>query len=313
MKAAVTAALFAVLVSASAATGSLEGGSDDRGGDVPAQISWADAKHRYGWVSSASPARRFCSRDGNVLCATDDGGKHWRPIFRGGSYVFGYLRWSKTAGVVSAGGYSHFELWTRDGGRHWWSTRAFSQGGVGELGLGFGPGPRFAVGRGVQRRRQLRYAYSPQWPYRVLGWFPTRLLKCAGTWERWSGEVAGPMNICGMGPVGGDGMSAQPVGPAARLAVIVVAESGDGIVKSNPAGIDCGAITLWNGLLHRGTACAALLGKGSTVELGAFVSVGSQQNVHWTGCPEVYLPNPAGQPWCKVTLGEDTHVTATFG
>jgi hypothetical protein len=79
MKAAITAAFAAVLVSASVATVALAGTGDDLGGDMPARISWADAKHRYGRVRTFVAQRgRYCSRDGNVLCATDDGGKHWR-------------------------------------------------------------------------------------------------------------------------------------------------------------------------------------------------------------------------------------------
>jgi hypothetical protein len=75
VKAALTAAVVLLLVSASATSGSI--GSTDLGADKPPQISWADAQDRYGWVvTTVSPHRRYCSRDGSVLCATDDGGKH---------------------------------------------------------------------------------------------------------------------------------------------------------------------------------------------------------------------------------------------
>lgn len=309
MKAALAAAAVLFLVPASATSGSA--GKTTRSADRPPRISWADAKHRYGWVSSESPQRRYCSRDGNVLCATDDGGKHWRAIFRGGSYIFGYLRWSKNAGVVSAGAYSHGELWTRDGGRHWWGTRAFWLGGSEDLNTGFGAGPHFSVGRGQHGRRQLRYAYALRWPYRVLGWFPTPPFKCAGKWERWGGEVTGPKNICGLGPVGGDGMSAQPVGPAARLVVTVTSDMAVGLVRSVPLGIDCGTNTPWNSPPHRGTACIASFGKGSTVTLRPLADL-SPWEVRWTGCSTLYTPGPPAQPWCVVTLEEDTRVTASF-
>jgi hypothetical protein len=317
MRTAITAVIVALLISATSASASFVAtAKNSRSGTIhPAglsagkpRISWADAKHRYGWVSSESPQRRYCSRDGNVLCATEDGGKHWRPIFRGGNYIFGYLRWSKNAGVLSAGAYSHGELWTRDGGRHWWGTSAFWVGANEDINTGFGAGPRFLVGRGGSGR-QLRYAYSPRWPYRVLGWVPTRALKCAGEWARWSGETKGPRNICSR-PVGGDGMSAEPAGPAARLTVTVDLETGDGLVHSYPRGIDCGTITPWNAPTRDGTACTASFGKGSTVYLRPLTSVGaSPQVVQWTGCTRFDLRD---QPYCVVELAEDSEVTATF-
>src|SRR5262245_11451335 len=233
----------------------------------PVGISWADGKHRHGWVSTESPRHRYCCPDANGLCATDDGGKRWRPIFRGGNYIFSYLRWSKNAGVLSAGAYSHGELWTRDGGRHWWGTSAFLPGASADA-SGFGAGPRFS-----RRAGQLRYAYSQRWPYRASGWVPTRRLRCAGTWQRWGGETRGPKNICGPGPIGGDGMSSRPAGPAVRLRVTVESETGDGLLRSNPAGIDCGTITPWGQATRRGTACTSLFGKGSTIDLSALKSV----------------------------------------
>jgi WD40 repeat protein len=274
----------------------------------PVGISWADAKHRHGWVTTESPRHRYCSRDASVLCATEDGGKHWRPIFRGGNYIFSYLRWSRNAGVVSAGARSHFELWTRDGGRHWWSTTAFNSGAYADA-SGFGAGPAFS-----RRAGQLRYAYSPRWPYRALGWVPTRRLRCAGKWERWSGETKGPRNICGFGPIGGDGMSSRPAGPAVRLRVTVRSETGDGLVRSNAAGIDCGTITPWMQPTHHGAACSSLFGKGSTVDLSGLTSVGAPpQSVQWTGCPRVITPpDPSAPSRCELTLTENAEVTASF-
>ena len=178
---------------------------------------------------------------------------------------------------------------------------------------GFGAGPLFFLGRGEHARRQLRYAYSPRWPYRVLAWVPTRPLKCTGKWERWSGETVGSKNICGAGLVGGDGMSSRPVGAAGRLTVKVDAETDDGLVESGPAGIDCGTITPWNATPRRGTACAASFGMGSMVTLRPLTSVGlTPQIVHRTGCSTLYTPDPRGQPWFIVELAENTEVTATF-
>jgi hypothetical protein len=118
-------------------------------------VSWAPQAggHKYGWatepvVSDARHRNWRCTpkaRRGDqhsFLCATDDGGKHWRPVFdRDSSWRFGnlrssaldVLRWSPRAGVVSidASGpdsNGHLEFWTRDAGRHWWRTQAFDAG-----------------------------------------------------------------------------------------------------------------------------------------------------------------------------------------
>ena len=223
MKTAIAAVIAAVLISATSATASFVATAENRDSGTihPAslsagkpRISWADAKHRFGWVVSG-PQRRYCARGRTVLCATEDGGKHWHVALRYPNNMFGYLRWSRKAGVVSIGAYGHWELWTRDGGRHWWGTSALQLGGY-ESNGGFGAGPRFFVARGADRRRQLRYAYAPQWPYRVLGSFPTRPLECAGQWTRSYGIEIGPKNVCYAGPVGGDGLRAEPAAP--RLA-----------------------------------------------------------------------------------------------
>ena len=117
-------------------------------------ISWAPQAggHRYGWapepVVSKHHLKWRCTpkaRRGDqhsFLCATGDGGKHWRPAFDtdstwrlGGpaSSLLDVLRWSARAGVVSipvtGSDYSgHQEFWTRDSGRHWWRTEAFDAG-----------------------------------------------------------------------------------------------------------------------------------------------------------------------------------------
>jgi hypothetical protein len=111
-------------------------------------ISWAPqgGGHRYGWAAEPAgghwrctpKARRFDQH--SSLCATSDGGKHWRRVFdidsswRGGSpSLLDVLRWSPRAGVISvpANGVNstgHVEFWTRDGGRHWWRTDVFNAG-----------------------------------------------------------------------------------------------------------------------------------------------------------------------------------------
>ncbi len=311
MKAAISAAVVPLLVSATLATAQTLQGVDATT-DKPPRISWADAKHRYGWVvTTVSSHRRYCSHDGAVLCATDDGGRHWRAIFHGSNYIFGYLRWSKNAGVISAGAYSHGELWTRDGGRHWWGTRAFYLGGYEDYNTGFGAGPRFLVGRGASGRRQLRYAYARQWPYRVLGWFPTRPLSCAGQWTRSYGLETGPTNVCGLGPLGGDHFSAVPAGPAARFTAVVDAVAGEGLVRSSPLGIDCGLLMRPNAAQYVGTSCAAPFWLGSTVVLRALVTI-RPQTVQWVGCDRVHSLYAGIPPVCEVTLAGDTQVTATI-
>jgi hypothetical protein len=121
----------------------------------PPSISWAPQAggHKYGWAvepGGRDPDHRSwrCTPKAHrgdqhsFLCATNDGGKHWRPAFDTDStYLFGgtvpslldVLRWSVRAGVVSipASGSNfigHQEFWTRDGGRHWWRTEAFDVG-----------------------------------------------------------------------------------------------------------------------------------------------------------------------------------------
>lgn len=321
MRTAITAVIVAVLISSTSATASFVATAKNRvsGTIHPAglsagkpRISWADTKHRFGWVVSGPRQRRYCGRGRTVLCATEDGGKHWRVVLRYPNNMFGYLRWSKKAGVVSIGAYGHGELWTRDGGRHWWGTSALQLGGYESYG-GFGAGPRFFVARGADGRRQLRYAYAPRWPYRVVGSFPTRPLECAGQWTRSYGIEIGPKNVCYAGPVGGDGLRAEPAGPAARLAVALESAAGEGLVRSNPVGIDCGMVTRPNAVPYRGTVCAAPFWMGSTLTLRAFVIERPYDlDVHWTGCSRVYAPNPGAAPWCEVALAGDALVTATL-
>src|SRR5882762_358095 len=70
--------------------------------------SWADAEH--GWKAA-----------GPGVEATDDGGRHWRVVFRYGAggavQVVSLLRTSQTAGIV---GLEYGGFVTTDAGRHWY-------------------------------------------------------------------------------------------------------------------------------------------------------------------------------------------------
>jgi hypothetical protein len=80
-------------------------------------ISWADDAKRYGWTDvrrggrinesvPADPACRGTNGGGGTtayLCSTENGGATWHRIFRSGvglSFLAGYLRTSRSAGVV---------------------------------------------------------------------------------------------------------------------------------------------------------------------------------------------------------------------
>ncbi|HZQ63898.1 MAG TPA: PQQ-binding-like beta-propeller repeat protein [Gaiellaceae bacterium] len=85
---------------------------------APGHSSWLDA--RRGWVS----------RETGVW-STDDGGRHWRRIFA--QPAAEVVRTSARAGAirvatVARGCACAYDLWTRDGGRHWTPTRAIAGG-----------------------------------------------------------------------------------------------------------------------------------------------------------------------------------------
>jgi hypothetical protein len=85
-------------------------------GDAAADESWHDSQ--YGWTSAA-PSSCKPLKD---VCATEDGGATWHGIFNGGTFLFGLVRTSSTAGVVATGRTESDRFWTRDNGRHWYRT-----------------------------------------------------------------------------------------------------------------------------------------------------------------------------------------------
>jgi photosystem II stability/assembly factor-like uncharacterized protein len=145
-------------------------------GDTSGPVStygWADAQH--GWESG-----------GGDLSATENGGRTWHSIFRGGTFIFAAVRTSARAGFVSTGRTESAEFWTRDNGRHWYRTeqvRGFPQGSGRYL---FWHQHRSELGGVV---------------YQVTPWPPTEPVRCAG-WARgafdepYGAKPSGPFSVC---------------------------------------------------------------------------------------------------------------------
>src|SRR4051812_21210057 len=80
--------------------------------------SWADTEH--GWKAA-----------GPGVEATDDGGRHWRVVFRFGPHgadsVVSLVRTSPSAGMV---GVEYGGFVTSDAGRHWYVVANGGPGGV---------------------------------------------------------------------------------------------------------------------------------------------------------------------------------------
>lgn len=173
------------------------------------------AGSQAGASSSVASMHRWteCPREthpnfaGGVLCATENGGRTWRPIFYGGNYIHSAVRTSPDTGVVSTGAYGSGEWWTRDNGLHWYPTSV-----IGEPTTYAGPGPRVT---GSDDR--LYWAMSPgSTIYQVEGWPPTGKLVCNGTWvnsvkeARPGGDWSKRRNIC-WGRAVDAGMRSTPV------------------------------------------------------------------------------------------------------
>lgn len=178
----------------------------------PAQISWADKQHRYGWAFSPRstkggwcPSRYATPR----ICATEDGGNHWRGILYGkfDSVPF-ILRSTTYAGVAVVRGLRFtFALGTIDNGRRWYRIAA----------LTYGTGWRMRAGKIYWDENENRYSY------RLGGWPPPRAKRanCRVGHDgiRWAPGIfsQGPRpNVCwtarGRQPVGAIlGLSAVPV------------------------------------------------------------------------------------------------------
>jgi hypothetical protein len=158
--------------------------------------SWADSQR--GWTANP-PARCKPRRD---VCATEDGGATWHGIFNGGTFVFGVVRTSAAAGVVSTGRQVAARYWTRDNGRHWYRTSQigseFQGSGKFIFSVNSGqPGPATDFAKVL---------------YRTRPWPPTGKAKCRGPWTAAAFETAPAKggNVCGGPPIDG-GMRAARV------------------------------------------------------------------------------------------------------
>jgi hypothetical protein len=128
--------------------------------------SWADAEH--GWKAA-----------GPGVEASDDGGRHWRVVFRygdgGAAEVVSLLRTSPTVGLV---GLEYGGFVTNDAGRHWYLTSENVPGG--DL---FGHG-------------SLLYGVGNASIVQAVSW-PPRTLRCRGKWFH---QIAGGLNAFGPKP-----------------------------------------------------------------------------------------------------------------
>jgi hypothetical protein len=178
-------------------------------------VSWSDARH--GWVPNH---RTFRCADAHpeavwegTVCATENRGRTWRTIFRGGNYIFAALRTSTRAGVVSTGAHGHTQFWTRDNGRHWFVSNVIA--GYGALGAT----PPVVVGRA----HHLYWAIPGETTvFRVTPWPPTGEASCSGSWA-WSAftpETADPRGNHCQGPAVEAGMRSQPVASVPDASVV---------------------------------------------------------------------------------------------
>ena len=128
--------------------------------------SWADAEH--GWKAA-----------GPGVEATDDGGRHWRVVFRygngGAAEVVSLLRTSPTAGIV---GLEYGGFVTNDAGRHWYLLSENTPGGV-------------LLGHG-----SLLFGAEDTDIVQATSW-PPRTLRCRGKWFH---QIAGGLNAYGPKP-----------------------------------------------------------------------------------------------------------------
>jgi hypothetical protein len=161
------------------------------------------------------------------VCATEDGGRHWRKIFEvpttvavSGNRIIGFMRWSANAGVISVDfttpqSDAHSEFWTRDGGAHWWQTDVFDVGLGGTCTSAGDPRScihRIHFVRGVASDAPAFFfdvagqigAEPYSGTYVLRGWVPRRQPSCTG---KWIGKVG--RQIC-WGPLVNAGMSASP-------------------------------------------------------------------------------------------------------
>ncbi len=168
--------------------------------------SWVDSQ--YGWTSNEVPG---CG-PGDVVCATENGGASWHEIFESGGFIFGVVRTSRTAGVVTTGRQVSARFWTRDNGRHWFRTRRI--------------GPEF------QGSGRYLFWISIGGPklHQVRPWPPRGRARCDGVWTDAAFETV---------PVTGGNVCSDPAVEAGmRSSVVATLQQGRFVGLSNiPGGI----------------------------------------------------------------------------
>ncbi len=161
---------------------------------LPPHISWADAHHRHGWAPMLKMDRggwcpsRFAFRR---ICATEDGGKHWRGILYGDFNRVSLLsRSSSKAGMVVAFHEDRrYTVATLDNGRHW-----------------YGSGDIFATASRVWVNRQRIYWSEGPYVYRLKGWPAKARASCTGGDTVWARGIHAPgpaRNVCWLEEAGG--------------------------------------------------------------------------------------------------------------
>jgi hypothetical protein len=167
--------------------------------------SWASSQ--FGWT--ADPPLRCKPR--LDVCATEDGGASWHGIFRGGTFVFGVVRTSRTAGVVSTGRQVSARFWTRDNGLHWYLTRRV--------------GPEFQGSGGYL----FSIDFGPKLT-RIRPWPPVAKARCKAVWTG---------GAFGTAPVkGGNVCSGPAVEAGMKATTVVTLEEGElGGLANVPGGV----------------------------------------------------------------------------
>jgi hypothetical protein len=157
------------------------------------------------------------------VCSTEDGGRTWRTIFRGGNYIVVVVRTSPRAGVVSTGAHGHTEFWTRDNGRHWFATDLI--GGDESLGA---PAP-LIVGSGHHLYWTRQEGATV---YRVTPWPTEGAAICAGrwAWSAFTAETADPNGSHCQGPAVEAGMRSRAVTTIADASVAWLANAPAGFL-----------------------------------------------------------------------------------
>jgi hypothetical protein len=238
-------------------------------------ISWSDARH--GWVPNHADFRCTDAHPeavwGGTVCATENRGRTWRTIFRGGNYVMVALRTSTRAGVVSTGAHGHTQFWTRDNGRHWFASEVIA----GDRTLG-APPPLI-----VGRANHLYWAaLGATTVYRVTPWPPTGEATCKNgiwAWSAFTSDTADPRGNHCQGPPVEAGMRSHPAAVVADAGVTHLSRVPTGFLAVFARQGAAAAIGL-TVVVHRGGATSSNVLRAPVREGIAFYSV-QRLTVDW--------------------------------